>query len=315
MKTKNLLLALGSIFLFSLGCTNEIGNEQPIPGSTLKNQSDLDETSNEQPNSDESDTNRSLQDTNWKLAGIVDSETNTLKELKPDDCDRCYTLHFDTDSTLTGRSSVNDLFANYEIDFDLSSIQIKLARTKIYEPVDGELYVERLMAIQSFSVTDKELKLYYGEQGNYLLYKPWSEGTNGCAWETVNPVPVSDIFKQELDHVFSENNEIVKNIEGDTLLFVINNEQELKEIGYIGGLSSQAVDFANETVVWGKILTSSISDKIFDKQLSVCSSVNNYKYDVTIEKCTNCWFALGYLYFWEIYPVKINAEDILLIIN
>jgi hypothetical protein len=74
MKTKNLLLVLGSIYLFSLGCTNEVGNEQPIPDSTLKSQSDLDETSNEQPNSDESD----LDDTS-KEGYIVGYETCGLK--------------------------------------------------------------------------------------------------------------------------------------------------------------------------------------------------------------------------------------------
>jgi hypothetical protein len=52
MKTKILLLVLGSVFLFSLGCSNEAGYEQLIPDSApksdpdeaLKDQSDLNDT-------------------------------------------------------------------------------------------------------------------------------------------------------------------------------------------------------------------------------------------------------------------------------
>jgi hypothetical protein len=131
---------------------------------------------------------------------------------------------------------------------------------------------------------------------------------------TINPVLISDALKKEFDYVFSDNNEIAKNVKGNKLLFAINSEQELKEIGYVPGLSSQAVDFANQTVVWGKILTSSVSDKILDKQLSVNSS-DKYNYEVIIEQYAEHWTALGYLYFWEIYPKKINATDISLIVN
>jgi hypothetical protein len=304
MKTKILSLFLFDILLFLGGCSND---------SDLSKDKDTASSNTEE---NENTHISSLIDTKWKLIGFVDA-IGTIKTPEPERVD-CYWIYFDTDSTFTGKSFTNFLLGSYEIDYHLSTIQINnLGGTEINELFDGKLYIENLLTIHSFSVTDKVLKFFYVKENKeyYLLYKPVSEEINECAWEAVNPVSVSDSFKQELDDVFSENNEIVKNIEGDTLLFVINNDQEFREIGHIGGLSSQAVDFANQTVVWGKILTSSISDKISDKQLSVCSSTNEYKYEVIIEKCTDCWTALGYLYFWGIYPKKINAEDISLVIK
>jgi hypothetical protein len=169
MKTKNLLLALGSIFLFSLGCTNEVGNEQPIPDSTLKSQSDLDETSNEQPNSDESDTNRNLQDTNWKLAGIVDVQTHESIELEPQECNTCYTLEFDSDTTAIGRSIANVMH------FIVTRSNITMIMTT--EIWDGEnnnvnLFYEALLTLDTYEYSKDELKIYYDEKNKYLFYKP-----------------------------------------------------------------------------------------------------------------------------------------------
>jgi hypothetical protein len=161
MKTKIMNFFIFSISLLLGGCVN---------GSDLFNDTaSLNTKVDANVNIDIS----SLVDTKWKLTGFVDV-TGTIKQPETE-CANCYWIRFDTDSTLVGKSSVNDFFANYTIDFDLSSIQIKLARTKIYEPIDGELYIERLQAIRSFSITDKKLKLYYGEQGDYLLFEPWQE--------------------------------------------------------------------------------------------------------------------------------------------
>jgi hypothetical protein len=48
-----------------------------------------------------------LKGTKWKLAGIVDA-TGKLTELEPKDCEQCYTLEFDTDSTAWLQSVSNE---------------------------------------------------------------------------------------------------------------------------------------------------------------------------------------------------------------
>ncbi len=134
-----------------------------------------------------------------------------------------------------------------------------------------------------------------------------------CDWEEVSPATATDI-KAKLNAVFSETNPLVANIPGDTLFYVIHSKEELAKVS-MNINTPIDIDFENQTLVWGRILTSSISDNIHSKQLSVCESSSDYKYTVTVGKCIDCWTALGNLYFWDIYPRKIDAKDIAFIVS
>ena len=135
-----------------------------------------------------------------------------------------------------------------------------------------------------------------------------------CAWIELTPSTLTEQLNTVLDVVFSENNELVRNIEGDNLLYVINSKEELLEISHNINTVID-IDFENQSIIWGKFLTASISDSIASKQLFVCYPSSNYKYEVSVKKCTECWHAVGYLYYWNIYPQKINSNNISLIIN
>jgi hypothetical protein len=164
MKTKNLLLVLGSVFLFSLGCSNEVGNEQLIPDSALKGQSDSDQEIEKEG------VDIKLNGTKWKLAGIVDLETNTLTELEPKDCEECYTLTFDTDTTLSALSISRKVY----IDLNQYPRNIE-AMLHIQSHNDGEKFCDAILAVEAYSTTSKELKLFYNdlydEGKKYLLFK------------------------------------------------------------------------------------------------------------------------------------------------
>ena len=124
----------------------------------------------ESPEGDE--LSNSLVGTKWKLAGIVDTKTNIIKELEPKNCVECYTLTFETKSTFSTISSANDLRGDYMIDFATNGFQITIfGGTKVGECCDGDLYSRPFwkMAIQSFSFQENELRLYYDD--NYLLFK------------------------------------------------------------------------------------------------------------------------------------------------
>ena len=121
-------------------------------------------------------------------------------------------------------------------------------------------------------------------------------------------------IKKRFRYFFSENNELAKNIKGDTLLYVINSKEELLAIS--GNINTvMDIDFENQSIIWGKFLTSSVSNTIASKQLLKCHPFSNYRYEISVKNCTECWTALGYLYYWDIYPQKININDISLIIN
>jgi hypothetical protein len=122
---------------------------------------------------DLSENEGSLKGTKWKLAGIVDVETGDLKVLEPKDCEKCFTLAFDTDSTFLTYSSFNELGGNYVVDYVKHSFQITcFGGTKAGEFGEGELYVKPFWnrTVQSFSYKERELRLYYDENRNYLLY-------------------------------------------------------------------------------------------------------------------------------------------------
>ena len=141
--------------LFSFSCQSKMGNSSDDPIS--------------------------LKGTKWKLAGIVDVETGSLKVLEPKDCmkdNRCYTLIFEKlvsdmdDNSFITYTPSNELVGIYGIDNEDQSFFIRIAGgTKVAEHWDGPLFRNCINAVQSFSLRDKELRLYYNENKNYLLFK------------------------------------------------------------------------------------------------------------------------------------------------
>jgi heat shock protein HslJ/predicted nucleic-acid-binding Zn-ribbon protein len=146
MKTKMLFLSV--ILLLSFGCTNI--------GDLPKSDNDLNETQDVP-----------LAGTRWKLSGIFDVQNKSLKVLNPADCEECYTVNFDTDSTATGKSSSNlilvDLFGKGKL--------IGIA-TEMGETGDGYLFCDAIGLLTSYSCNENELKFFYTESGKeyYLLY-------------------------------------------------------------------------------------------------------------------------------------------------
>jgi heat shock protein HslJ len=113
----------------------------------------------------------SLEDTKWKLAGIVD-ETGTLKVLEPKGCERCYMLTFDTDSTFYSNSATNGIWGSYEINYKTSAASIHCQTiTEVAAMGDERFYIETLNNVQSFYLQNNTLKLHYNRNKNYLLFK------------------------------------------------------------------------------------------------------------------------------------------------
>ena len=119
-----------------------------------------------------------LKGTKWKLVGIVDSETNTMEVLEPKDCEKCYTLMFDSDKyayagyNIVYYSASNELVGNYEVNYATQTISFtRPGGTKIAEMGDGDMLREIIPTIQSFLFQGNELRLYNNSQKNYLLFK------------------------------------------------------------------------------------------------------------------------------------------------
>jgi hypothetical protein len=105
--------------------------------------------------------------TTWKLVGFVDAATGTLTVAEPSDCESCYTLTFDSNSTASGISIIN------HIRVDLSSKPFIAVHTKVDDSMNGnvQLLYDAMEKVDSYKIEKDELRFYYNSNKNYLLYK------------------------------------------------------------------------------------------------------------------------------------------------
>jgi hypothetical protein len=114
-----------------------------------------------------------LQGITWKLIAFVDTETGEIKEVEPKNYERCYHLTFHKGDTLQGVAFNHLFYGNYTFDEETSNIQIfkEQIPSMHMERFDGVQYLNSLDEIQSFFIQKNELKLYYNNKKNYLLFK------------------------------------------------------------------------------------------------------------------------------------------------
>ena len=110
----------------------------------------------------------------WKLAEYVNVETGKVEaEPEPkEDCGRCYTIDFITNTKGTGRSILN------VIEIDLSDPPFFGTMTEVGDNEIGNvtLFYDAIRSIKSYTLERDELKFFYDEGQRYLLYKlvrPW----------------------------------------------------------------------------------------------------------------------------------------------
>ena len=119
-------------------------------------------------NKNEIDVNgQSLIETTWKLAGIVDTQTGILKVLEREGCADCYSFTFDTDSTAFGISIVNHLGVSLRPIVRIFVMTYALDN----HWDDTALFYNAISSIISYKLNKNELKFYYNDNKNYLLFK------------------------------------------------------------------------------------------------------------------------------------------------
>jgi hypothetical protein len=142
------------------------------------------------------------------------------------------------------------------------------------------------------------------------------EPETGCKWEQVTPVTPSNEQKSRLDNVFSASNELLRDIQCDTL-FVINNREDMIKLQGFSEYPDlwMEFDWDNYSLIGGKTVTPSVSDEILSQQLSKCLDTPSYKYEIEVKKCTACWTAIGHHYFWSRYDKILDSKDVSLTVK
>lgn len=114
----------------------------------------------------------------------------------------------------------------------------------------------------------------------------------------IEPIPVEGALKIKLDSIFSSENSCLKKFSNDTVCHVLYSEDDFLSIDDCNDISE--IDFSIYSLIVGKIQVGSINDSIFDIVLSNVDE--KYNIEIQLEMCTECYGAIGQLYFWRLYP-------------
>ena len=111
----------------------------------------------------------------WVLIGFGDVTGKTFREPEPRDCEKCYTISFLTNATFRGNTPTNDVVGTYTANGGVFRIT-NWGGTEVNEILDGPQYVEAMCKAFHYEIASEQLRLYYNEDKNYLLFKrkqPW----------------------------------------------------------------------------------------------------------------------------------------------
>ena len=108
-----------------------------------------------------------LTNTSWKFLGFYSHETDSIEIAQPEG-EQYYMINFHEDGKFSGKSIVNVFEGYYSISDDHFSIH-DCYTTYVYEIGDGERFYSSLHQATRYSLSDKQLRLYYNNQ-DYLLF-------------------------------------------------------------------------------------------------------------------------------------------------
>ena len=228
------------VFLFVLAgasCQNE-QNAKPEDESDL--QVDL---QHDQP----------IEETTWKLTGIVDTKTGDITAINQQDNDESFYLYFLPreneffgDPPMSIISNANKMMCDYTIDYTNYHFKIKYdsdsySFLSFEHSPEWVLLKTALDKVQFFSVQENELRLYFNDKKEYLLF-------NSCDNDCWGKVCVDRIEISENEYIISS---IVPE-EYNSNKWVIGNHTNQKVA--LGGIISLDYFDENKWVMLRKII-------------------------------------------------------------
>jgi hypothetical protein len=126
----------------------------------------------------------------------------------------------------------------------------------------------------------------------------------------VNEVVIDNNTRLTLSNVFSDENMNIRQMQSDTLFNIINDMQGL----FVLGLDSDVnIDFENNCIIWGKVVSPNTSGAILSNNLYYNSQDLSYRYEINVYVSETGYTARKNLYFWGVYP-KPN-QNVLFVLN
>jgi hypothetical protein len=175
-KLLSLLVAVVILPLILAGCDDD--SKEPVGPNNGQSGSQEREVS----------SRLSLTGTTWKLYGVVDVATGLMAPppapipVPEDNSGRSYSLEFREDSTFSTFSSVNEYGGTYYVEeFSDNEVIYKIhienfwgTKVGAVEPWGGDdrWWMNSFKTIKNFTLQENELKLFYNDGMNCLIFKP-----------------------------------------------------------------------------------------------------------------------------------------------
>lgn len=119
-------------------------------------------------------------------------------------------------------------------------------------------------------------------------------------WIKIDSLTLNEETDIQLNSIFSSNNNCLFNFQKDTVFHVIFNQNELRKFDNCNSVPE--IDFSKYTLIVGRVMVSSISDNISSIELNLNKNNASYNLKVSIFEPEGRYGAIGYLYFWKVYP-------------
>jgi hypothetical protein len=165
-KVLSLLVAITSLTLVFVDC-NDNGVKPPVdPNGSVNVPADT---------SKGGSSSQSLAGTSWKLFDVIGDDRDwwAVSDRPSNYGDKLYTLEFKDDSTFITYSWVNEFYGTYTMNFSGDDVFYSInfsSGTKVGGPPD--LWWDTHLLVETFTVQENELKLFYNDGENCLLFKP-----------------------------------------------------------------------------------------------------------------------------------------------
>lgn len=127
---------------------------------------------------------------------------------------------------------------------------------------------------------------------------------DGDEWIKVEPIIPNISISAKLDSIFLEGNDCLIDFQKDTVYIILFSQKELIEINKCNTMPN--INFDEYSLVVGIVKVSSISDSISAIVLNSNEIKDVYNLEVSIHEPEGRYGAVGFLYFWRLYP-KLNS--------
>lgn len=173
------------------------------------------------------------------------------------------------------------------------------------------LFFGMLWSIASITFAQRQMQVWQDGVPTSFAVAEIDSVTFGKNSTYIDTIPklwldTSDMYL--LDLIFDSSNPKLRNLVEDTVYTISSGDELLKLCPE--GLQCPNVDFSKSGIVYSVIKRPSISDELITSELIYYPEFDSLNFEVTIQECSDCWEAIGYIYPYGVYEISYIQKPI-----